>query len=438
MPMKSRRGVKTSTSPRRRRSGAKAVFTGNEEHLQILKESLRRRTPHFWNQWRKRHPRVVPDLRGLVLAGGFLRGFNLTRALLDYAVLRRTDLAGVHLEFASLKGADLISAELSSVHAEKANLSGANCRGATLHRADFRGAICLEQTYLAHANLREANFSKARMMDATISQADLTKTRFDGADLTGASLDDAILDETSLLGTKLQGASVGGTFIRRVKTDNKTDQRGLSVDVHVAWDRRPGEMIMFTEANDIRVAQFHNIVDEPGSVGKLLAATTKRVVLILGRFLPRRKRVLDRLAQALRDRGKIAVIFDFPSPTDREISDTVRFIAGMSEFIVVDLTKASSVPLELQATIPDLMVPVLPIIQSDHKAFAMFSDLQRRYFWIQPTVSYKNSVQLVRYVDDAIVACAERAAEQIKERRISVRAPVSVVQASRGARKKRR
>ena len=195
---------------------------------------------------------------------------------------------------------------------------------------------------------------------------------------------------------------------------------------------------MFTEANDIRVAQFHNIVDEPGSVGKLLAATTKRVVLILGRFLPRRKRVLDRLAQALRDRGKIAVIFDFPSPTDREISDTVRFIAGMSEFIVVDLTKASSVPLELQATIPDLMVPVLPIIQSDHKAFAMFSDLQRRYFWIQPTVSYKNAVQLVRYVDDAIVARAERAAEQIKERRISVRAPVSVVQASRGARKKRR
>ena len=112
-------------------------------------------------------------------------------------------------------------------------------------------------------------------------------------------------------------------------------------------------MIEFTEADDIRVAQFHNIVDEPGSVGKLLAATTKRVVLILGRFLPRRKRVLDRLAKALGERGKIAVIFDFPSPDDREVSDTVRFIAGMSEFIVVDLTKASSVPLELQATIPD-------------------------------------------------------------------------------------
>ena len=316
-------------------------------------------------------------------------------------------------------------------------MSGANCRGATLHHADFRGAICLEGTYLSHANLREANFTKARMIDATLSKANLTKTCFDGADLSGASLNDAILDETSLLGTKLQGAHVFGTFIRRVKTDDKTDQRGLFVDVHVAWERRTGEMIKFTEADDIRVAQFHNIVDEQGSVGKLLAATTKRVVLILGRFLPRRKRVLDRLAQALGERGKIAVIFDFPSPTDREISDTVRFIAGMSEFIVVDLTKASSVPLELQATIPDLMVPVLPIIESGHKVFSMFSDLQRRYFWIQPTVSYKDADQLVKFVDDAIVARAESAAEQIKKRRASVRAPVSVGRVGRNARKRR-
>lgn len=436
--MKQRRSAKSSKARTTRRSSARPAFPGNEEHLQILKESLRRRTPHFWNQWRKLHPRVVPDLRGLWLVGGFLRRFNLARALLDGAVLRRADLAGVHLERASLKDADLISAELSSVHAEKVNLSGANCRGATLAQGDFRGAICLDGTYLAHADLREANFTKATMIEATLSQANLTKTRFDGADLSGALLNDAILDETSLLGTTLHGAHVYGTFIRRVKTNAKTDQRGLFVDVHVAWERPPGEMIKFTEVDDLRVAQFHNIVDEPGSVGKLLAATTKRVVLILGRFLPRRKRVLDRLAKALGDRGRIAVIFDFPSPADREISDTVRFIAGMSEFIVVDLTKASSVPLELQATIPELMVPVLPIIQSGHEVFSMFTDLQRRYFWIQPTVSYKDADQLVEFVDDAIITQAENAAEQIKKRRAdSVRAPVSVARVSRERRKPR-
>ncbi|MGH9928939.1 MAG: pentapeptide repeat-containing protein, partial [Pyrinomonadaceae bacterium] len=381
--MKERRNTKPSTASSIRRATARPVFSGNEKHLQILKESLRRRTPRFWNQWRLQHPRVVPDLRGLILVGGFLRKYNLTRARLDGAVLIRTDLASAHLERASLTRAQLMSADLSSVHAEKANLSSANLRGATLHHGDFRGAVFLDGAYLAHANLREANFARAKMIEATLSQADLTKTRFDGADLTQANLSDAILDETSLLGTNLQDAFIAGCFIRRPKTDDKTNQLGLCVDVHVAWDRPRGEMIKFDEPNDIRVAQFHSIVDEHGSVGKLLAATTNRVVLILGRFLPRRKKVLERLAKALLDRGKIPVIFDFPSPEDREVSDTVRFIAGMSEFIVVDLTKASSVPLELQATIPDLMIPVLPIIQSGHEAFSMFSDLQRRYSWIQ-------------------------------------------------------
>lgn len=120
------------------------------------------------------------------------------------------------------------------------------------------------------------------------------------------------------------------------------------------------------------------------------------------------------------------------------VSGTVRFIAGMSQFIVVDLTKASSVPLELQATIPDLMIPVLPIIQSGQPVFAMFSDLQRRYSWIQPTVSYKDARQLVKYVDEAIIERAELAAEQIRERRAaSVRAPTSVVRVKREGRLKR-
>jgi len=121
-------------------------------------------------------------------------------------------------------------------------------------------------------------------------------------------------------------------------------------------ERRARPVVLFTEVDDIRLAQFYDVIEEHGSVASLINAGAKRVVLILGRFLPRRKRVLDRLAVALQERGKIPVIFDFPGPEEREISDTVRFIAGMSQFIVVDMTKASSVPLELQSTIPDLRV----------------------------------------------------------------------------------
>jgi len=126
-----------------------------------------------------------------------------------------------------------------------------------------------------------------------------------------------VLDRTSLQGADLR-ATIHDAFIRRVRTDENTDQRGLFVDLHMAWERARGERLIFSEADDLRVAQFHNIVDEPGAVGKLLAATTQRVVLVLGRFAPARKVALDALARALRRRGKIAIIFDFPAPEQRE------------------------------------------------------------------------------------------------------------------------
>ncbi len=429
-------------------------FPGNEAHLQVFKQSLRRRSPRFWNQWRARHPQVVPDLRGLWFAGGFARGFNLRRARLDGGRFERADLAGVHLEGASLRDAHLRHADLTGVRADGTNLSGADLRGATLAHARFRNATALPGESLGasfiHANLRQADFTGASMPEARLSDADLTQARFDHANLKGAYFSDTILDRTSLVGADISGAHIFGAFVRGVAIDETTRQDGLFLDVHVVWERnraaprsrRRGtnlDAVEFVEVDDIQLAQFHNIVDEWGSVGRLLSATTKRVVLILGRFRPARKRVLDALAEALRRRGKVAVVFDFPSPQDREVSDTVRFIAGMSQFIVVDMTDASSVPLELQATIPDLMVPVLPIVKSGQPVFSMFSDLQRRYFWIQQPVSYDSAKQLVEHVDEAIIVRAQQAADEIRARRAeSVRAAVNVARVASGATRRRR
>lgn len=405
-------------SSARRRS----PFRGDDTHLQVLKACLRERDRNAWNRWRRRNPSVVPDLRGVVLNGARLARWDLSGALLDGADLILADLRGADLRSASLRKAKLILTALSHAKAEGADFSGANCRHAQFEwaicaRADFR-----RMAFLAGANLTDADLRGARLDGATLAAAILRRTRLDGACLREADLTEVVLDETSLKGSDLRGATIHDAFIRRVRTDAATDQRGLFVDLHMAWDRPRGKKLVFTEADDLRVAQFHNIVDEPGAVGKLLAATTRRVVLLLGRFTPARKATLAALARALGTRGKIAIIFDFPAPEQREISDTVRFIAAMSEFMVVDLTDASSVPLELQATVPELMIPVLPIIQTRRRTFAMFSDLQRRYFWVQPTLAYRDKAELVRHVDDALIGRAAQAARLIAERRAEARA----------------
>jgi uncharacterized protein YjbI with pentapeptide repeats len=427
---------KSTRRPRptkRRRS----PFRGDEIHLQVLKACLRDRDRNAWNRWRRQNPGVVVDLRGAVLAGAVLARWNLAGAVLDGADLMRADLRGADLRGASLRRARLVLAALCNAKAGDADFRGANCRQAHFEQATCRDADFRDAAYLSEANLTESDFRGAHLDAADLSGATLRRTKLDGATLRDADLSKVVLDETSLAGADLRGAIVVDALIRRVRTDDRTDQRGLFVDLHMAWERRPGERLIFAEADDLRVAQFHSIVDEPGAVGKLLMATTQRVVLLLGRFTPARKAVLQALARALGRRGKIAIIFDFPAPEQREISDTVRFIAGMSEFIVVDLTDASSVPLELQATVPELMVPVLPIVQAGRRAFAMFSDLQRRYFWVQPTVEYRSRAELVRHVDEAIIARAREAARTIDERRASTLRATTLLQGERRPRDRR-
>src|SRR5262249_15651435 len=406
-------------------SRRRTAFSGNLEHVRILDESLRRNSRRYWDDWRARHARLKVDLRGINLAGRSLQNANFSSARLDGANLRRADLTNACLEKASLVEAALDGAIMRRVRAAGADFSHAHLRNVMIHDGDLRGARFVE-AWMQYASLRRADCSGARLRHATMEAVDLTGARFDRADLAQADLQTAILHGTSLLGAKLRDAYIGDASIREVKTDGKTDQRSLTLGAHYVPERRIGPHVLFTEVDDIRLAQFHSAIHEHGSVASLISAATKQVVLILGRFLPGGKRVLDRLAAALQKRGKLPVIFDFPGPEDHEISDTVRFIAGMSQFIVVDMTKASSVPLELQSTIPDLMVPVLPIIERGHEIFAMFSDLQRRYFWVQPTARYTDAKQLVRYVDEGIIARAERAAVAIKERRDAVHVARSI------------
>jgi hypothetical protein len=47
-------------------------------------------------------------------------------------------------------------------------------------------------------------------------------------------------------------------------------------------------------------------------------------------------------------------------------------LAGLSHFVIVDITNPRSAPLELQATVPEYMIPFVPIIEKGEEPFAMF------------------------------------------------------------------
>ena len=83
----------------------------------------------------------------------------------------------------------------------------------------------------------------------------------------------------------------------------------------------------------------------------------------------------------LRKHNLLPIIFDFERATSRDFTETIKTLAGMSLFVIADITNPKSAPLELQATIPDYQIPFVPIMQEGETPFSMFADLTK-YPWV--------------------------------------------------------
>jgi uncharacterized protein YjbI with pentapeptide repeats len=403
----------------------------NENHLFLIQQGIT-----VWNEWRT-HNSAVPDLRGAVLNKLDLEHANFNGANLEGAQLREASLHRAFLENADLTGADLSRADMSHAEAGNAtmigtnftetNLPAAKLSFATLNRADFTRAKAqtadLRAATLTDANLTDANFSDAWISNASLSganleganlrncdlrraclsRANLVRAKLSGADLreadlTGALLQDAILTGAILVRTDLTDADLTGCFVYGISAwdviTTGTIQKNLVVT--------PGEMSVVTVDN-LAVAQFIYLLLSNPSIRDVIDADTSKVVLILGRFTPDRKPVLEALRNHLRGRGYSPVIFDFEKPSQRDLTETISTLAGMSRFVIADVTEAKSIPQELMAIVPHFpSVPVQPLIVSGQEPYAMFEHF-KRYPWVLPMERYVDLNDLLQAIDRIII-----------------------------------
>ena len=141
--------------------------------------------------------------------------------------------------------------------------------------------------------------------------------------------------------------------------------------------------------DNLEVAQFVYILLHNEKIRDVIDTIGKKGVLLLNRFTEGRMLVLERLRDKLRDLGFVPMVFNFDKPETKDFSETVRLLCNLSHFVIVDITNPRSAPLELQATVPDYMVPFCPILQDEEQPFSMFVDLQNKYDWVlQPVVGY--------------------------------------------------
>src|SRR5262249_34954936 len=105
--------------------------------------------------------------------------------------------------------------------------------------------------------------------------------------------------------------------------------------------------------DNLEVAQFIYMLLNHRKIRDIITTIGEKAVLILGRFTPERKEVLDAIAEKLRELKYLPIIFDFERIPGRDYTETVKILAGLSKFVIADITQPKSVPQEAIAIIPD-------------------------------------------------------------------------------------
>jgi len=164
------------------------------------------------------------------------------------------------------------------------------------------------------------------------------------------------------------------------------------------------------------VAQFIYLLLNNEKIRDVIDTITSKVVLILGRFTPERKAILDTLKDELRKRNYSPVLFDFEKPASRDITETISTLAHMARFIIADLTDAKSIPQELKSIVPNLpSVPVLPLILNSQHEYGMFEHFTR-FPWVLPVYRYTDEASLLQSLKEKVIAPAEQKAKDLAKR----------------------
>jgi uncharacterized protein YjbI with pentapeptide repeats len=327
-------------------------------------------------------------LLGASLFEANLRHARLINAILDDANLEQSDLSDACLTRADLTHTKLMSAILDRTHLLRAGLSNADLtgimlRGANLTRADLRGA-----------KLDRADFTDAILVQARLSEASLRGTVLRRADLRDADLEASILLGCDLEGATLRNCRIFGTSVWSSKLEG-----AIQADLVIT----PREQVTIT-VDSLELGQFIYSLLDNERIHDVFDVISGKTVLILGRFVPERKIILDTIREQLRPLGYVPVMFDFKKARSQTTTQTVVTLAGMAFFVIADITHPVSAPQELEAIVPRFpLVPVQPIIAAGNKPWGMYDGIRRGEPQVLPVFEYKDLQDLVTSFESHVV-----------------------------------
>lgn len=379
-------------------------------------------------------PDDAPDSFAVRVKEAKLDGADFRGAVFNGLVLRKVGFRGVRsLVGAQFAGADLAGADLTETDLRESVFWRANLEGAVFDRAtvnsialknvlgmrsqpngpaDFRGANLRNATF-SGVDLSWMDFTGAKLSGARFVNAKLTGVNLSNHDMVDVDLTGADISFASMVNTKLTNATIVNCRVHGVAVWNADLTRARQSDLSITEEGQPE-----VTCDNLEIAQFLYLLLHGHGLRNAIDSITSKAVLVLGRFSPERKKVLDGVAAALRSHGFLPIMFDFTRPERRDFSETIGILAGLSFFVIVDLTDPKSVPAELQAIVPLYRIPFLPIVAGSADIYSLFPDLGK-YDWVLEPVSYSSLAELCATFKPAIVDRAWKKHKKLQKRRIA-------------------
>jgi hypothetical protein len=235
-----------------------------QEHLDVLKHGA-----EIWNQWRKVHPDIQPNLSQSDLSHAHLTGAELYKVDLSGAKLIGTDLNLASLQRANLDGANLSKASLLRADLSEANLSRAFLDDTQLDDANFSKAV-LKNANVCYAQLRNANLSEVDLSDANLSGSNLNGAKLDGAILSATHVGYTIFAFVDLRKTKGLAEMVHRSPSRVELYTIQLPQDGSALHF-LRGAGVPDEWINFWRTTMIHPIQYHSVFISYSSKDEILA-----------------------------------------------------------------------------------------------------------------------------------------------------------------------
>ena len=191
-------------------------------------------------------------------------------------------------------------------------------------------------------------------------------------------------------------------------TDEETKQTGLIITP----DDQSAIMV-----DDLEVAQFIYLLLNREKIRNVINTVTRRGVLLLGRFEDGGLALLQAVAAWLRtpeNGGYLPLLFDFPRPESKTYTETVRTLASLARFVIVDLS-GPSVPQEITATVDLYEIPFFPILEQKRKDWSMFQDFLIKERVLKP-VRFTDQDHLFELLAKKVIPRAEKLIEKRQKR----------------------